>query len=514
MNITELRFDISTSTTPIWNTKKNAGALTFATYYQTDLEFLKTTIKQQHAFCHTYDHDGNTFSTTQKRIENFNHTNLMFFDFDCVQRPIDDFMGLMSQTEIYPNIAYTTISDGKRKDGQKSPYNNRYRFIYMLDKPITDNDTYRRIHNGIKNEIFTYTNDKWIYEETNDANVAQMMAGNSNAVIVDGDVEVYSLDFLLRRYEATTTTFPTSSEKRKRNHDVNAQDVIPLDNIDLSYRFANFITDYATMPFRELLHKYMKNYVNEMATPIEYNDDELIKYVSDDYVEIQRRWYIEKREHQNGNEIITYNTYRTRNGQQRRKTLYVNLRLRKMITPNITLDNLLFNAVYEVYHHIDNNDRDDVITRQQIARIAIDAYFNDKPIRNIRRFKMKVNKSLCKRCGINPTEVALNEGRKIAHANKKAKKEELNKAILSMYDHTKTNKENLQYMAENGLIISDKKLRNWMKENNITKYNVKPKKTVTVKYTIKEQETDFCAECIDINEYNLNKTYAYVSVPF
>ena len=114
-----------------------------------------------------------------------------------------------------------------------------------------------------------------------------------------------------------------------------------------------YIKDFYDLPIIEFLNKYKSKYDVIDATPLQDNN-ELVINVDSNYTQIRRKYKIQTIEAKNGKIYNIPITERLQDGERRRKKLYLNLKLRKRIIPNITLDHLLYIALYELFYYIDN----------------------------------------------------------------------------------------------------------------------------------------------------------------
>ena len=133
-----------------------------------------------------------------------------------------------------------------------------------------------------------------------------------------------------------------------------------------------------------------------------------------------------------------------------------------MINPNITFDNLLYNLLYELVQYVSNFDAQNIIGKKEIYDIASCVMKKDitkyEWVKGVNR-KFIVNPRYCEKYGMNKRQV-----------RNMACKMLRNDSIGELYDCSKTDKENLEIMKENGLEISLITLKRWRKDNGITKY--------------------------------------------
>lgn len=113
-------------------------------YIKTELnpEKLFDFILSGHVFTHNFK-ELNTYYQNQKTSENFELTNVIFFDFDNCKYTFQEILDLIS---IQPTIGYTTFSNSIDK--------NRFRLVYLIDEGIRFNDEYTFICKLLLNILF------------------------------------------------------------------------------------------------------------------------------------------------------------------------------------------------------------------------------------------------------------------------------------------------------------------------------------------------------------------------
>lgn len=244
----------------------------------------------------------------------------------------------------------------------------------------------------------------------------------------------------------------------------------------------------------------MALYPSIESTPITFEDDELYKLVDDDYVELKRGFCINKVTMKNGNEVEMWTPRKRKNGERRRKFLFLNLLIRRMICPTATLDYLLYCGLYELDYYTDNTQ--DPITKYEIAQIAVNAYLADlnkwQKLKEWNRKTFKVNKEHCKKNGINARRAALT----IANTMRKAKASKKHERIKELYDIELTDKQNIEEMEKNGLKISLITLKRWKKENGIRKYK-KRVSTANTENVVTAQSQTACNAVGDVKSTSM-----------
>jgi hypothetical protein len=128
------KFYVSISTKPI--SDKNADIWGKQTYQKQliRLSDLRNYIADNYAFCGVFSSDR--FCVKEKMEINWLQTNIICVDLDDRKLNYNDFMAIIQDTEICPNIAYRTANDGIK--------GNRYRLIYALEDSIINSN----LHNS------------------------------------------------------------------------------------------------------------------------------------------------------------------------------------------------------------------------------------------------------------------------------------------------------------------------------------------------------------------------------
>lgn len=468
-------------------------------------------IKNNRAFCPCFYHNGDTFTNRDKSDSNLKSTNFIIYDMDAVKLTARDFYAQMQATEIPPTIVYTTANNGKFKSGKNEIYNNRYRVIYILDAPIYNASFYKHIHKTLKSEICSTIDDNNIYNDNSDSSVSHFYAGNKNAEIYSSD-SVISLEWLSERYELNIEdnkkpqggyiiSKVNDSSSNTNNH-YNLNDI----NVHSNYieyllkkklenekpqggyiikkeekhyitmlRFLQeiesneFINDYCHLSVSDIIEKYISIYPSIEFSQVEYDATQAYYMVPQDYLEIKRKWHYREIEKENGDTYRVTEIERCKNGQGRRRRIFLNLIIRRLIEPSLTFEHLLFNALYELNRFIDNSEKDDVITKKDIAEITVNAYFEDikkwSKLKEYHKPKYKVNKEYCVTHNLNARRLAL----KINADQNKQARQERDAEIAKYYNPQLKEKENLNVLEENGVVISLRALQRWKKENGYTK---------------------------------------------
>lgn len=241
---------------------------------------------------------------------------------------------------------------------------------------------------------------------------------------------------------------------------------------------SEFIKDYIELNVNDIIRKYISTFPSYEHTQVEINDDELYYILPQDYLEIKRKWHYREFEKTNGDTYKIAEIEKCKNGEGRRKRIYMNLIIRRLITPTLSLEHLLFNGIYELYHFIDNNDKEDIITKYELAEIAVNAYFENmdkwQNLKNYHKPKYKINKEFCTANNLNARREAI----KVRGLLNKEKKEKRWLEIDKYFNPQLSNKENLELLKTNGIEIKITALKDYKRARGFTK-SKKTKQTIT-----------------------------------
>ena len=435
-----------------------------------DVKALAEYIKNGFGFCNCFHHDSITFTNKLKTDNNIKSANMIVFDFDAVKLNFDEFIDLMSKTELTPSFVYTTQNDGKFKANKNETYCNRYRVIYVLANPILNNKLYKALHQHLKEEIKLITNDENIFNDNSDCSISHFFGGNKNAKIYLSN-EIYTLNFLLERYSISTLNYNSKEDTQSNNNNVT---YISLNNEEGDTQSNNniqgtenkniinqcnkkFIDDFYNLPILEFLQKYYDQYRPIDRTPL-LDNGKMIIDVDENYTEIRRKYTIIKDE-KDGKTYLHTKIQRLRDGEQRRKHIFLNLLLRKRILPQISLEHLIYCGLWELFYYCEN--KEDTITKKEIFVIALNAFKSNVTIIDKKRKKYKINKEFCYQNNISPRKA------NIIYLNEKRKqdKDKRNSIIKELYNESLSDVKNNLILKANGIDISIKTLRRWKKEN-------------------------------------------------
>lgn len=485
---------------------------------------LLTDIKNGLAFCPTFHHDGDVFTNKAKRKTNLKATYFLTFDFDAVRLTAGEFYGCMIGTAITPSAVYTTANNGKFKEGKNETYCNRYRVLYVLDQPLTTAEDYTTIHQALKAEIATTVGDNNIFNDTSDKDVSHFFAGCKETDAYSNN-SVISLTWLCDRYsvelcgegirtrsnDCFNETISSHADTNPKTDASNTKIVetqkgqkYTLGGLCKKREKAVYNPMLENDPFlNDTWQEFMKDYDNPANTfnrlaflyrarlPMLPPATDLTPYkkksngklyieVDSDYIEILYKRVKVKKRDRNGEVVERWENAKFYDGMKRKNIIFVHCMLLRLITPTAIREQILWGAVDFMVEYIDNTQ--DPITKHEVSEIVDSAMAKDlrqwQQLKNRYKKTYKVDREVAAQRNIAPKAAALKAGHERA-TDKKAVKWEKIKAI---YNPTKTNKENLKALEQNGLKITPSYLQEWKRENGFTKQGKRSKAETIAAY--------------------------------
>lgn len=272
--------------------------------------------------------------------------------------------------------------------------------------------------------------------------------------------------------------------------------------LEMHFSDIEFINDFWNMKYVELLEKYKDVYYIFESTPLDFSNDD-VPYVllPQNYIEIKRYWLNEKVYNEDGDIIgNTSKIRKIKDGNQRKKKLFLNGILRRLMIQDLSFEHLLTNLVYELYYFIENSK--DKIEKKDLFNIAKNVIESDLTKYN------NLTKEDKREFIVNPYYCTkYNVSKKVA---RNIAKKELNyQRIGELYDCTLTDKQNLEVFKEYGVEISLRTLKNFRKDNNIIK-NKKQNKaqdSILIEETIKASTEKKELNTEQINDENNKVKY-------
>lgn len=354
-------------------------------------------ISKGHAFTNIFNNKGE-LKIKDKKIKNFKESWFIGYDVDHSNVSMKDFVELLS---VKPTISYTTPSNGV--DGYS------FRLLYVLDEPITTNDEYKRIYDGyaqylgINDIIDAKAKDSSRY--FNGSKDCDIICNEENTICLN-DIRTIVKDI----NEVSEIHIPILYNKNNKKEDLGnitvgcVNQTKPLCWIDYN---KEIVDDFFNLDYNVFVYNYncYDSFVNYEETPIELDEDEPFGYYPKDFRKIVRKpKYVTKNGKRQKQDV------RLHDGEGRRRKLAINMIIRRLIYPNITFENLLYNIAYEISNYIDNSDGQ--LTKKIAFGICLkvmkydlnDFYRNGFGIHKDAN-KMFINEEFCAKYGISKVKV-------------------------------------------------------------------------------------------------------------
>lgn len=373
---------------------------------------LKEAVMNGHVISAVFRSKNIKFTQTQRKMDNIVGIQFVMIDIDeslCIN--IDK---LIESLVILPTMAYTTYSHKVK--------GNRYRLLYIFNDIITNVDIYKQLYDKIveKNKLKC---------DPCGSNPAQMIFGtNGQMAEIRTFPNTYNLIDFDIKYKLT---IDASKPKKKSNTKI---------SIDINN---DFFDDFMHLSFGEFIDIYRTVYPHIQHTPFERDNSKPYTILPDNFIYIRHKYCDEV---YNG-DVVGTNIVKLKDGQRRRKALYMCAIMRRLMIPDITIEHLLANAYYDLNYYISNAI--DPINRYELTEICVRAYTTDISKYNIDTFKDKkqpkfiINDDYCAQNGITKKK-ALSLARKLLNYER----------IGEVYDPSLSLNENIKQMNELGVKVS------------------------------------------------------------
>lgn len=405
-------------------------------------------IREGYCFCHSFKTRGLLFGLAEKRDENFLSADMVFVDIDNSDIEMNDFVGRLYKK---PTLYYTTPNNHT----EKSNYKYRFRLCYLFSLPIYTVGKFHSLYDEITKSIRKDIPGIEIRDNCG-RTPSQQFSGNAKVeceLHITDNVFLHS-DFPFQDNNVLPSSFSISNGNLLKS--AKKDDDTMIEVKDLVITDKSFISDINSLSPYDLIDKYRTKYRYLTHTELHFQDGYAL--IPSDFQEIYRQTYMDSFIKNNGDEIKFSAIKKLRDGDNRRKKLYIAGLIMKKIFPNITFENLLYNLICERTYFYDNSLI--VLSNMVLANIARNVV--NIPLEKIqlqskrKKRKFVVDKSYCAMHGISP-----NAMKNIVR--KKLRDEEIGNA----YNCSLSVSENLAAFKEMGISVGKSKLYQWCKENSI-----------------------------------------------
>lgn len=292
-----------------------------------------------HSFCHLFEnYPGKKYPQGQMQIpaspvhlrgknkgymklsmkvnEYFKGTQCIFIDIDETQAP--SMMDYICRLRYPPSCAYPSYSDGKLKNGSSS---SRFHLVYVFNE-VLDKHEFLRISKALTKIIEEDTGEPMA--DTCGERLSQYMNGCYNRDDVYNGDRLYTID-----------VFPATSEDK-------IYQSLQKDCEEEKITFNQFmVEDMKTLDYQTFTHSYSKRYGYIYRTEkTEWQEYQGIQYqiTDEDYLQL---WHY---------------PHKVVDGEKRRNKMAMRCCLRRLINPNITADELIYQLYIDRERYFDNSD--------------------------------------------------------------------------------------------------------------------------------------------------------------
>lgn len=432
-------FDVSVSTFPIEDKNNcNFSKIRYKRDILTFTDFINR-IEEGYSFCYCFNDNGRVFGQREKTINNFHHTNFIVFDIDHCGANIHEYLNRLPYK---PTLAYTTTNDSK--------LDHRFRLIYFLDFTIMKSVSfYKLVYYKLASHLEIYSG--FIMSDNCMKSPSQQFLGNPKKEITT----VYN-NILYELDDINKLSFNERYEKEMKGVKDNANDS-NVEDIELNIS-DEMKDDLNNMKDSEFLSKWKDRYFYQMETPVTYDEDGIARLWDKDFYQIKNKF-----------SKVDGHTLQFKHGEKRRVILFNMISTMLKINPKITDENLLFNSIVERYHFFDNVDGK--LNNAWLLNAIKNARINDMNGRNPsvpekRTFKIQKSHFIDL---INKWNEEGKNGMMVL-TNKIRRKINIER-VGALYDFNLSVKDNLKWLAEQGIIVSQAKLYR-LKKNNFKEVEI------------------------------------------
>lgn len=312
-----------------------------------------------HAFCNLFDIDPNkkywvessngqhfesfpvykngpnkgAMKLTFKADQFFKGSQTVFVDIDFTRyTAIPEYISTLT---LPPTCVYMSFSDNKEKHGEVS---RRFRLVYVLDEVVGLAD-FQKISRTISDRIVLDTGEPM--DDDCGTRISQYMNG------VFGNNETYQTNYIysVSDFIGEGMDYIDCPQPSDEEDDPNAKKIV------FNERMLN---DMATLGYADFMHYYSKQYKYYYRTERPEREEwinGLYQLPDENYLQL---WYFRERQV---------------DGQMRRRKLFKNACLRRIMRPDVDPDTLLFNLYVDCVRFFDNSDR--VITIDTLKRKVV-----------------------------------------------------------------------------------------------------------------------------------------------
>lgn len=422
--------------------------------YDKDKKYYKENTNPKYPFKFTYEYPeykkGNNkgaMKLTFKSDDFFEGSQCVFVDIDRTSfLTMADYIGVLTYK---PTFSYCTYSD-------KIKGTRKFRLCYVFDS-ILDEYQFFQVSKAIHTSIVSDTNEEM--DDDCGTRESQYFNGTinkeetyrSNFIYSYSDFNISNNNIIDNNNNITSSTNPSNSSTITTTiyhgwqnegqfettateiDEFESEEIVVVSKPELDM---NFVSDMERLDYEELTHYYSKQYKFYWRLESKEWIDGKFQYVDENYFRLY------------------FNVERLKDGMCRRKKLYQRMCLRRVINPDATPNEILFNAYMDLHKFIDNTE--DIITIQDL-------------VRNVKScFKFSVDDIVEKFDGMIKLAKEHTQPKNGKIYKNKSVIKAANQSEISLYYNTSlTPKQNLEVLKQNGVNVSLSSIYRYCKANNI-----------------------------------------------
>lgn len=372
-----------------------------------------------------------------KRTDYWKSTQVISVDIDETNHK--DIEKYLTHLTYQPTFTYTTFSDRLKNNGMR-----RFRLVYVFDRQL-NKEEFKALSTALHKKVTKDTVEA--VKDNCGKRLDQYFCGTGRGAEIYKSYNIYSIEDIEGYNDALI-------ELKANKKEV----LCEYDN--------EMLVDMKHKGYKKFMQKYHSKYKYFYQSEIVWSENDVYKLVGDDFIKLYFKW--------NGKEIVKF-----KDGEGRRRKLGAYAKLRRLIKPNITPSELLFNLYIDREKFFDNSDKQLSITclknrvhaafEVSIEEIATELeerreYMKEQLGKKYKQKKIIFNPDFLK------TQIAINKlgvGEKVESLIRRAVKD-YNYSNIDLYYNTELSvAENLKVMQDNGIKVCRRTLYNYCKDRGI-----------------------------------------------
>lgn len=360
-----------------------------------------------------------------KRTDYWKSTQIISVDIDETNhKDIEKYLTLLTYQ---PTFTYTTFSDKQKNNGMR-----RFRLVYVFDRQL-NKEEFKALSTALHKKVTKDTVEA--IKDSCGKRLDQYFCGTGRGAEVYKSYNIYNISDIEGYNEALAELMDSKK---------NSNDALRYDE--------EMLKDMRYKSYKKFMRKYHSKYKYFYQSVICWGENDVYKLVDDDFIKLYFKW--------NGKEIVKF-----KDGEGRRRKLTAYAKLRRLIKPNITPSELLFNLYIDREKFFDNTDKQLSITclknRVHAAfECSIEEIKTEYDEGREYAKLVKGDKYRAKKIVFNPeflkAQIAINKlgvGEKVQAIVRKAVKDANYTAIDKYYNSELSVAENLKVLQDNGVKV-------------------------------------------------------------